>query len=334
MFLRGKIFQMLVLIAIVLIIAYINAPGMFNMFNLRQIMSNITITAIFACGISPLLMCGGIDFSGSSVGNCAAVLLALCFQTFTSIPWPLLIIPALILGGAIGALNAFFVLKLNLMAFIATMAMGTVWGGLAIYAVRSVSVPIAIRAFNNLSGIFLFGYIPLFFMVAIVLIVFYSFLLMKTTFGRNVLMCGGNQVAARLAGLNPVKIRTILFINSGVISAVGGVAYASQLRLGHPQGLTTLMPHMSAFIGSLLGGVSFFGGSGSIAGAFFGITLINVLSYSLTSMGVDLWVNSLLNGSLLIIALTIDDITRRIRLRRLGIKSGTNSMVMPGMPSR
>ena len=334
MFLRGKIFQLLCLIIIVLAIAYINLPGMFNIPNFRQIMNNITITAVFVCGIAPLLMCGGIDFSGSAIGACAGMIIGSCFQWFPSAPWWLMFIPALLMGAIIGALNAFFIIKLNLMAFIATMAMGTIWSGAAVWFVKNVPIPIAVRPFNNLSATFVLNIVPLFFLIAVVLLILYSFLLAKTSFGRSVLMAGGNPTAARLAGLNPNKIRAILFINSGVTAGFAGVINVSQTRQAAPNAFVTSMPHMTAFIASILGGVSFFGGAGSLTGAFMGVALINLLSYTLTAIGVDLWVNGLINGMLLIIALTIDDVTRRIRLNRLGIKAGANSMVMPGMPTR
>jgi ribose/xylose/arabinose/galactoside ABC-type transport system permease subunit len=331
MFLRGKVFQMIALTAVVLIIAAINTPQMFNIYNIRQLLLNITIAGIFICGVSPLLMSGGIDFAGTAIGNCGAVAFAMLFVNNVGTPWWVWVVPALIIGGLMGAINAFFVIKLNMMAFIATMAMASIWQALVTWLVKSVAIPIPAGPFTRLSAVFVFDTIPLFFIVMIVLVFIYSVILIKTSFGRSVLMCGGNASAARLAGLKPNKVRTILFINSGVVAALGGMVRASQTRLGSHMTLSGLQPHMSAFIASILGGVSFFGGSGSLAGGFFGVALINTLSYSLLAMGVDVWVNGLINGSLLIIALTIDDVSRRMRMRRLGIKAGSNNLTMPGM---
>ena len=331
MFLRGKIFQLLCLIAIVLVIAAIFEPKMFSGPNIRQIMSNITITAVFVCGVAPLLMSGGIDFSGSAFGVCSSIFFARLLQLLPGLPWYVILFPALIFGALLGLLNSFFIVKLNLVAFIATMAMATVFNGLGKWYVASVPIPIAVRSFNSLSGVFFLNVIPLFFVVMLVMIAIYSLLLIKTSFGRSVIMCGGNAAAARLAGLNPNRIRTILYVNSGFVAAIGGIMQASQTRVANPDAFIFTAPHMSAFIATILGGVSFFGGSGSLGGAVLGVALMQILSYSLTTIGVPTWSTALINGMLLIVALTVDDVTRRIRFRRLGIKAGGSDMVMPGM---
>lgn len=332
LFLRGKIFQLLSLIIFVAVITLITMPNAYNTSNLRQIMNTITIYAVFVCGVAPLLMCGGIDFAGSAFATCAMLVFVRLLELFPGIPWPVMLIPMIVVGGLLGAMNAFLIVKLNLIAFIATMAMATVFNGVANWSVKGVAIQVTNKSFANLSGTFIFDVIPVFFLFAAVLVLLYSIMLMKTSFGRSILMCGGNPSAARLAGLNPNKIRTILYINSGVIASFGGAIWAAQNRMAAPTAFIGTMPHMRVFIGALLGGVSFFGGSGSLAGAFLGVTLMNLLAYSLQTIGVDIWINGLINGMLLIVALTIDDIARRMRMKKLGIKAGGgNGMVMPGM---
>lgn len=332
LFLRGKIFQLLCLVLFIVVITLIVAPNAYNTSNLRQIMNNITIYAVFVCGVAPLLMCGGIDFAGSAFATCAMIVFARLLELFPSVPWPVMLIPVFAVGAILGALNAFFIIRLNLIAFIFTMAMATVFNGIAIWSIKAVAIQITNKSFTNISAMFLFDVIPVFFIIAAVLVAIYTIMLMKTSVGRSILMCGGNPIAARLAGLNPSKIRTALYINSGIIASIGGLIWAAQNRMAAHTAFTMTQPHMSAFIGSLLGGVSFFGGSGSLGGAFMGVALIQLLGYSLQTMGVPIWINALLNGMLLVIALTIDDVSRRIRMRKLGIKTGGgNGMVMPGM---
>jgi ribose/xylose/arabinose/galactoside ABC-type transport system permease subunit len=295
-------------------------------------MNTITIYAVFVCGVAPLLMCGGIDFAGSAFATCGMLVFARLLELFPGIPWPLMLIPLIIVGGVLGAMNAYLIVKLNLIAFIATMAMAGVFNGVANWSVQGVSIQVTNKAFTNLSGTFLLDIIPVFFVFAAVLVLLYSIMLMKTSFGRSILMCGGNPSAARLAGLNPNRIRTILYINSGIIASLAGAIWAAQNRMASYNAFTVTTPHMRVFIGSLLGGVSFFGGSGSLGGAFLGVALMNLLAYSLQTIGVDIWINNLINGMLLIVALTIDDVSRRIRMKKLGIKAGGgNGMVMPGM---
>jgi ribose transport system permease protein len=330
--LRGKIFQLLCLIILVVVITTLSTPNAYNISNLRQIMNTITIYAVFVCGVAPLLMSGGIDFAGSAFATCAMLAFARFLELFPGIPWPLLLIPMILIGGILGAMNAFLIVKLNLIAFIATMAMGAVFQGIANWSIKGVAIQVTNKGFTNLSSAFIFDVIPVFFVFAAVLVLLYSIMLMKTSYGRSILMCGGNPRAARLAGLNPNKIRTTLYINSGIIASLAGAIWAAQNRMAAHTAFTMTMPHMRAFIGALLGGVSFFGGSGSLVGAFLGVALMNLLAYSLQTMGVDIWINGLINGLLLIVALTIDDVSRRIRMKKLGIKAGGgNGIVMPGM---
>jgi ribose/xylose/arabinose/galactoside ABC-type transport system permease subunit len=332
-FTQSKIFQLIVLGAIVAIITAIVQPNAYNTSNLRQMMNTVTINSIFVCAVAPLLMCGGIDWAGSAIGTAAIMVFAKLMELFPSVPWPVMLIPLMITGAIIGLLNAFFIVRLNLVAFIATMAMATVVSGISNWTVKGVQIQITNRAFTSLASTFLFDVIPVLFIFAMVLVVGYSLMLMRTTFGRNIVMCGGNATAARLAGLNPKKIQTALFVNSGVVASLGGIVWAAQNRMATPTALSATTPHMTAFIGALLGGVSFFGGSGSLGGAFFGVALIQLLAYSLQTMGVPIWVNALINGMLLIVALTVDDITRRLRMRKLGLKSegAGKGAVMPGM---
>jgi len=327
---------MLALLVIVFTITTISSPGWVNVFNLRQVMMNIAITGMFLCAVAPLLMSGMIDFSGSQVAVFIQVIFAQ-IMIASGMNWIPGVILAIIIGGIIGYINAFFVVRLNLMAFIATMAMGTIAAGMASWISRNIILPIPSTTFNGLTTIWVFDSIPLLFVVFIVLIVIYSFVLMKTTFGRSVLMCGGNQTAARLAGLNPDRIRTILFINSGAVAAIAGLMDASRLS-GANAGMgsmATSMPHMQAFIASIMGGVSFFGGSGSLVGAFFAVALIELLQYGTMVMGLPNALNQFINGMLLIIALSIDFIAMRRRMKKLGIKAAANDgPVMPGVARR
>ena len=334
LFLRGKVFQLLCLIAIVIVVVAVYSPSAFNLSNVRQLLNNITIVALFLCGVAPLLMCGGIDWSGSAIGACSLVLYGLLLQALPAVPWPVIMLPALLLGAILGFINSLLIVRLSLVAFIATMAMATILNGFAQWSIRSVPVPITNSSYNKLAGTFLFQFIQLFFIIMLVFVFVYSFILLKTQFGRSVLMCGGNPSAARLAGLRPDRIRTILYVNSGFISAVAGIMYGSQYRMATHSAFSA-SPHMTAFIGSIVGGVSFFGGSGSLGGAVLGVALMNLLAYALVTIGVPLWVNGFINGLILIIALTLDDLTRRLRLRKLGISaSGGSGMVMPGMAKR
>ncbi len=329
---QSKVFQMLIFTAVVLIVTYIVRPGSFTFGNAQRILSNLSYAGPFLCGVAILLLVGGIDFAGSAHATCAMLLFAQILIWSPNLPWPVALIAALIAGAVAGGVNAFFVNGLNLMPFIVTIGMSSVWAGLASWVTRGTQIQIRNIPFNNLSAQYIPGTpIPVLFVFMALLVVFYSILIKKTAFGRSILMAGGNPAASRLAGLNPKRIRTILYINNGILSALGALMWASQQKMATPTGLTLLMPHMTALTATLLGGVSFIGGSGSLGGAFCGMILINVLAYSLQIMGLPLWFITWVNGMLLVVALTIDGFNMRRRFKKLGIKMGGGGAVMPGM---
>ncbi|MDR2357979.1 MAG: ABC transporter permease [Oscillospiraceae bacterium] len=332
--LQSKSFLLLAITAVVLLITYIVSPGAFNVGNAKQILSNISYVGIFAVGVACLLISGGIDFSLSGQATFAMIMFAQILKSFPSLPWGVAVLAALVYGVIAGSINAFFANGLKLMSFICTIGMSSVWTGLATWYTRGNIIPIRNASFSALSATYIGNTpIPMLFIFMALVVAGYSFMLRRTRFGRSILMAGGNPAAARLAGMNTGKIKSILFVNASVLAVVGGLIWASQQNVGSPAGLLTVMPEMTGLTASILGGVSFMGGSGSLGGAFSGVLLINVLAYALQVMGLPTWLITFINGSLLVVALTIDGYNMRRRFRHFGIKGGGGGggMVMPGM---
>jgi len=325
---EGKSILLIVLILIVFTITFLVEPGAFTMGNAQQVMSILCYLGIIGVGVACLLMCGGIDFATSAHATMSMLLFAQLMQWFPSLPWPAAVLAAMCFGAIAGGVNAFFSQGLHLMPFIATIGMSSVWSGLAKWYTRGNTIPIRNPGFCKLSSLVIGNTpIPWLFVFMVAVVVIYSVVLKRTRFGRSILMVGGNPAAARLAGLNPPKVSSLLFINNGVLAAVGGLIWASQQKMFSPTGLVSAMPEMTGLTAAILGGVSFMGGSGSLGGAFFGVVLIQVLSYALQSMHLPLWFVTLVNGSLLVFALTIDALTSRKRMKGMGM----TGMVMPGM---
>ena len=327
---QSKIFQLLCIMAIVLIAAAIVKPNAFTLGNARQILNNVSYYGVFVIGLSCVLISGNIDFSMAGIATCAMLLFSGVFKWTPGIPWVLAALAALCAGAVAGMINAFFVERLNIMPFIVTIATSSIFGGIAAWVTHGNQVQIMNRSFIKLSATY-FGPVPLLFVFMLALFFVYSVMLKKTKFGRSIFMAGGNQAAARLAGLNPKRIKSILYINNGVLCSVAGLIWASQQQMAHPGSLINQAPHITSLIAVLLGGVSFIGGSGSLFGAFFGITTIQLLAYALQTMGLPLWVISLVNGMLLVVAVAIDGYNMRKRFKRLGIKIAGGSAAMPGM---
>jgi D-xylose transport system permease protein len=153
---------------------------------------------------------------------------------------------------------------------------------------------------------------PLLLIVALLLI--WTFVAKKTTFGRHVYAVGGNAEAARRAGINVARIRILVFMISGAMSALGGIVLAARLSsvdLG--QGGGTLL--IDGIAAAVIGGTSLFGGRGEVRNALFGSLVIATIANGLNTLGYTSGVIFIVTGVILLIAVTLDTIARRLQVK-------------------
>ena len=290
-----------IMVILIVVFAIIN-PGYIGRSNVMIMTKGMSFTGFLGLGIACLLIGGGVDLGTGATAGLAGVLCGLVLQA--GYPWPLAVIVAVVFGAAAGAVNAFLVNGLNMMPFIATIGMSSVWQGVSFVSTRANPVKWSNAAFDKLGTITFFdGYMPLSFLILIVLMIAYGFILQKTKAGRSIYICGGNRNAARLAGINPKKVTTLLFINCSSVSALGGVMLAANMRRGDPM---PLPQGMDAITAAILGGVSFMGGSGGVGGLFIGLMLLTTFSNGLNVVQLKSYWQIFAQGILLIIALTVD----------------------------
>lgn len=287
-----------------------------------SILFPMVVPGVMLAAVGPLLIGGIIDLSCAWQATFSSLFFAKVMQFFalsTAIPvaaqWPLALLITLALGAVYGLINIFFTNVMNFMPFISTIAMMSVFKGLGGVWSSMNDVAINNASFTKLSSIAFFNTVPLLFVFMIVLVAVYSYILVYTRFGRSAYMCGGNPVAARLAGLNPKRVRASLFINSGVISALAGVTWAAQRKLGNPQNLAQAAPNFTALTALILGGTSFTGGSGGVSVGIIALLLVTVfdngitmLSYAGGRQTYGSYVNIVLKGLILVVALMMDGV--------------------------
>lgn len=305
--------MLLILITIaVILLFYIINRNYLSLGSLQGTMQAMSITGIMAVGVSCLLIGGGIDLGSSMECLFGGVICALMIQS--GIPWGFAMIITLAIGALIGLVNAFLISKLGMMPFIATIAVGNVLTGLNLALTNSQNIPVSVESFWWASKL-LFGIFPIPFVIMIILLVVYGFVLSKTQFGRNVYLVGGNMYAARLAGVNPIKTKAILYINNGVMSVLAGMVLASRMRSATPSSLSD--SQMDAITAAILGGIAFTGGAGGMVGCFIGILLLNFFSAGLNMLALESYWSTIASGVLLVIALTVDFINERSREKAL-----------------
>jgi D-xylose transport system permease protein len=154
------------------------------------------------------------------------------------------------------------------------------------------------------------------FVLVIVLLIFWTWVAERTTFGRHVYAVGGNAEASRRAGINVRNIRLIVFMISGAMAGLGGVIFAARLNsVDLNAGGGTIL--LDAIAAAVIGGTSLFGGRGRVISALLGALIISTVANGLSLLGYSAAIQFMVTGVILLAAVTLDTLSRR-RLERSG----------------
>jgi putative xylitol transport system permease protein len=314
-------------LAIVVTVVNVATHGAFlQPSNIVRVLRQITYNCILGVGQTFVIVTGGIDLSVGSLVALTGVVAALFANSLHLTGFALIastLIVALAVGAAAGWINALPVVRLGLPPFITTLAMLQMALGLSFILSHGRPVALQSGAFTNTGiGSFLGGVtsalhlpsipIPVIWMLAIVVVA--SVVLMRTRFGRYVFAIGGNEEAARLAGIDVARVKTLVYVISGASAAVVGFLYMALFSSGSPQTGTgdELLESIAAVV---VGGTSLSGGRGSIVGTFFGALLIGVLYNAMNLLGVDSYLQKVVLGAVILLAVVLDELRKRYLTR-------------------
>ncbi|MDZ7343513.1 MAG: ABC transporter permease [candidate division KSB1 bacterium] len=278
--------------------------------NLINVTLQTSIIAIIAVGMTFVILTAGIDLSVGSLVALSGMVAAwiLKFNLPSAVGLPLAIAGGLTVGMISGAIAGFFVTYFRVTPFIVTLALMTVWRGLAYSWVDGRPIWGLPESFDVLGSGRLAG-IPFPSLVMVAVYVFAFVVLKHTPFGRNVYAVGGNAEAARLAGIPTSKILMTVYLVCGVLASLSGVLLASRMSSGQPN--AGLMYELDVIAAVVVGGASLFGGRGSITGTFIGAMLIGVLRNGLNLTGVGSYVQQIVLGLVILFAVLLDQLKQR-----------------------
>jgi rhamnose transport system permease protein len=253
--------------------------------------------AIVALVLTMVIIAGEIDLSPAA--NMALSACIFAWAQASGVPIPLAIVIGLLSGLAMGALNAFLVIGLQLPSIIVTIGTLTLFRGLAqvLAGDKSIRVP---EWFIGVDKIMLAG-IPLPVVLFIVLAIGLGIVLGGTIFGRNIYQIGTNEVAARHAGIRSARIKSSLFLLVGLVASVAGIMTAS--RLGSVRYDIAAGGELQMVLMAMLGGTYIFGGRGTILGTFLAAWLLVIVSTGMIVANVLPAVQLVVLGGLLIVAI-------------------------------
>jgi ribose/xylose/arabinose/galactoside ABC-type transport system permease subunit len=301
----------LMILIVLLIFFSILSPNFLTSRNLIIIIRQVSFAAISSIGILFVMIAGGIDLSIGSQIVMTNIVLAIMMVDW-GLPLGLAIPLTLLLGTTLGTINGLLSVILKIHPLIITLGTASIYKGLGYIFAQSRNImgfPDAFRWFGQ-------GYIgpvPVPIVIMIIMALIGSFILTRTYFGRYVFALGGNEEAARLAGVNINGMKVLLFAICGFVSGITSVLLLSRVFAG--QTATGQGIEFDALTAALLGGVSFKGGEGTIFGLLTGILIIGVLNNAMQLASFPDFSQNVVKGAVLLIAVGFDVFQKSVKAK-------------------
>jgi ribose/xylose/arabinose/galactoside ABC-type transport system permease subunit len=313
------------LVVVVVIINFFSRGSFLTGENLTNVLRQITYVTIVAVGQTFVIITAGIDLSVGSLIQLTGVVMAQFANAMPFDGFPL-IVATLVVGVAVGCsaglINALPVVRLNLPPFITTLAMMLMARGLAFKLSHGQPIALNSSAFNNIGIGFLLEQpfralhlpgIPIAVLWMAVLVALFAVLLMRTPFGRYVFAIGGNEEAARLAGINVRVVKTMVYVISGGCAAVASLLLMARFVSGSPN--TGVGMELQSIAAVVVGGTSLMGGRGSVVATFFGALLIGLLNNVMNLLNIESYTQDIVLGAVILLAVIADELRKRFLAR-------------------
>jgi rhamnose transport system permease protein len=270
-----------------------------------------------------IIINGEIDLSIASVMGMSACLLAHLHGR--GVPLPIGILAALAAGALAGAFNGFWIAHVGLPSLVVTLAGLIGYRGVARILLEDRSIGQFPDWFNRLGQQPLIGPLPLSLILFVILLVIAIVVLQYSGFGRSVYVIGNNREVARYSGVKVRQVKMALFIASGVIAALAGLLLAA--RLGAVRGNTAEGFELDIITMVLLGGVSIFGGTGTLFGVLLSILIILNLRNGMSLANITANTQTGVIGALLIVSVLIPNLAGELRTRWNRMRSARRAPV-------
>ncbi len=292
-------------LAIIVVTFSFLTPVFFTLPNLLNILQQSSINALIALGMTLVIISGGIDLSVGPTAALAAILGAT--MMVAGVPVPLAILATLSIGALCGLFSGALIAYAGLQPFIVTL------GGLSLFRAVALiysggnpvfGIPVAFRSVINSAVL---G-VPTPIVIAAVIALVLWLVMNKTPLGEYILAVGGNEEAARVAGVPVKRTKVTVYIISGALASLASLVLIG--RLGAAEPTIGNLWELDAIAAAAIGGASLMGGKGSIVGTLVGAIILGALRNGLTLLNIQAFYQLLATGLIIIIAMLIDRATR------------------------
>jgi len=295
-------------IIVLSVVLSFTAPNFGTVRNAFSILQAAADVGIIAWAGTLVIVAGEIDISvGPAVAFWSVMLAEMAG------PWhlglPVALIATLVGGGLVGAFAGWLRARFGVPSFVVTLGLWLALRGQAEFMTNALPVPLSDNGFMDFVGGTLPGGFPVSAVVMFVLFALYLFISRRTSFGRSVFAVGGNAKAAMLSGIKVARIRVLVFVGTGLLSAVVGIITAGRLTGGNATAASGLEFDVIAAV--VVGGTSLAGGRGSMLGTLLGVFFIAIIGNGLILLGINPFFQNVVSGVVIVGAVLINLVLSR-----------------------
>ena len=296
-----NIYRSVLILLVICVFATILSPSFLSVTNLFNVFKQITVAGIVGCGMTFVILTGGIDLSVGSILGLSGVLASgvLASTGNTAVP----VAVSLTVGIACGAVNGFFVSVCGIPPFISTLGMMTLLRGVILVYTKGSPIPIKSDAYKFFGKGSIAG-IPVPVIILIIVFLLAHYILTQTSYGRSVYAVGGNREAARLSGIRVKTSEFLVYTLNGLMCGMAGLILTA--RLGSAQSTSGTGIEMDAIAAVILGGTSLSGGVGFVLPTVVGAMIMGIIDNILTLMNVNPHATNIVKGAVILIAVLVD----------------------------
>ena len=294
---------------LLVIVISIGSKGVFlGVKNITNVLRQTVWVGILTFGACFVFCLGGIDLSVGSTYGAVGIVISILMVNM-KVPVIIAIIAGLALGAAIGLINGLLVYKLEIVPFIATMAIMTMTRGLVEVATKGVPISGVDHPIMRFLGQGYVGVVPIPVIIALIFFLFCAYLLKKTRFGRYCLSIGSNKEAAALVGINVHKIGIMAYVFTGIACAISGILVTGRLEGAMPAGGEGY--ELDVIASAVIGGTSLNGGKASMTGCLIGALLMATVRNGMNLLHISTYWHEVVMGGIIIIAVIVDQLGTR-----------------------
>ncbi len=307
-------YSIFIILGLVFLAASLLSENFLSVDNQLNVLRQVAVITILAYGAMILIIGGMIDLSAGAVMAFAGVTSVMVYKDTGSLI--LAILAGIAIGVSCNLVNAFLVATLNTPAFIVTLGMMLMARGAVLQLTQGQNV-LQLGDFV-LIGQGTLGWAPIPALILVVITAVIWYLMNQTRFGRGVYAVGGNEEAARAAGIAVRRIKYKAFVVNGILVGLAGVIFMSRVNAGLPN--AGVGYELQAITAPIIGGTSFSGGVGTTVGTLAGALIVGLLGNLMNLTGVGSYIQQIVMGLIIVVAVAYDVWSKRGKARTTILK--------------